>query len=55
MEQAKKMNMKDKYNAMTGDLAWDFTYKTEAEIFPLSDFEMLTGNIKVRKNASCMQ
>jgi phenol/toluene 2-monooxygenase (NADH) P3/A3 len=39
MEQAKKMNMKDKYNAMTGDLGWDFSYKTEAEIFPLSDFE----------------
>jgi phenol/toluene 2-monooxygenase (NADH) P3/A3 len=39
MEQAKKMNMKEKYNTMTGDLAWDFSYKTEAEIFPLSDFE----------------
>ena len=39
MEQAKKMSLKDKYNTMTGDLAWDFSYKTEAEIFPQSDFE----------------
>ena len=39
MAQAKKMSLKDKYTTMTSDLAWDFSYKSQSEVFPLCDFE----------------
>ena len=39
MAAEKKMSLKDKYGVMTGDLAWDLSYQTKEEVFPLSDFE----------------
>ena len=35
----KKMNLREKYTAMTSDLAWDFSYQSKDAIFPLADFE----------------
>jgi phenol hydroxylase P3 protein len=39
MAQGKRLSIKEKYDWMTRDLAWDFSYKTKAEIYPLLEYE----------------
>src|SRR5690554_2247560 len=36
---AKRMSLRDKYNRMTRDLAWDFSYQDPKKIFEQADFE----------------
>lgn len=36
---AKRMNMREKYQRMTRDLAWEPSYEDKSDIFPQTDFE----------------
>ncbi|MBK6888342.1 MAG: YHS domain-containing protein [Tetrasphaera sp.] len=38
----RKLSMKDRYSALTRDLAWDPSYVTNEEMFPFTNFEGIT-------------
>jgi phenol hydroxylase P3 protein len=39
MAKGKRLGIKEKYNYMTRDLAWELTSKTPSEVYPLLEFE----------------
>jgi len=39
MAAGKRLGIKEKYNWMTKDLTWDFSYRKPSEIYPLLEFE----------------
>ena len=43
MAKGKRLGIKEKYNYMTRDLAWELTSKTPSEVYPLLEFEGISA------------